>query len=389
MDVDKVKGILMQDLASTARASVPRKDMLSTGSTLLNMACTGYPDCGFFKGHYFWLVGDSSSGKTFLALTCLAEAARNKEFDNYRFILDDVEGGSLMNIERFFGAAVAQRLESPETGKDGEPINSHTIEEFYYHLHDAMGNNRPCIYILDSMDALSSEAEQDAFEENKALAEKGKDAKGSYGDGKAKKNKAGIRQMLADIHDTKSIVIIISQTIDKLNAGPFEEKTTVAGGRSLKFFAGLQIWSKVGAPIKVKVRGKNRTIGVDSVIRIRKNRSTGRDRQIVVPIYYSLGFDDVGGCVDYLVEEGHWKTATRKKSREDRETTKKDVDEDRADEKRSRGIDAKEFSFIGNRDDLIEHIEKEGLEFDLRQLVSEVWHTIEDECTPNRKPRYV
>jgi RecA/RadA recombinase len=382
MNVDQVKQVLMTQ-QTTAKASIDRKDMLSTGSTLLNMACTGYPDGGFFKGHYFWLVGDSSSGKTFLALTCLAEAARNPNFDNYRFILDDVEGGSLMNIERFFGKAVAERLESPELGEDGEPINSHTIEEFYYHLHDAMDSGKPCIYILDSMDALSSDAEQGAFEENKALAEKGKDAKGSYGDGKAKKNKAGIRQMLADIHDTKSIVIIISQTIDKLNAGPFEEKTTVAGGRSLKFFAALQIWSKVGSPIKVNVRGKQRSIGVNSIIGVRKNRSVGRDRKIVVPIYHSLGFDDVGGCVDYLVEEGHWKTAAKKKSRADRDDKEDD------EEKKGTGINAKEFDVVLKRDDLIDHIEKNGLEFDLRQLVSEVWHTIESECTPNRKPRYV
>ena len=42
------------------------KDFLSTGSTLLNLACTGKPYRGFAKGKYYFIVGDSSSGKTFL-----------------------------------------------------------------------------------------------------------------------------------------------------------------------------------------------------------------------------------------------------------------------------------------------------------------------------------
>jgi len=61
---------------------------LSTGSTLLNLACTGKPYYGFAKGHYYFIVGDSVSGKTFLSLTCLAEASINPNFDNYRFIYD-------------------------------------------------------------------------------------------------------------------------------------------------------------------------------------------------------------------------------------------------------------------------------------------------------------
>ena len=56
------------------------KDFVSTGSTLLNLACTGFPDRGFAKGYYYFIVGDSESGKTWLALTCLAEASINKNF---------------------------------------------------------------------------------------------------------------------------------------------------------------------------------------------------------------------------------------------------------------------------------------------------------------------
>lgn len=361
MDVDRIKGILM---AETAKAAIPKKDLLSTGSTLINLACTGFPDGGFFKGAYFWLVGDSQSGKTFLALTCLAEASLNKEFNDYRLIHDDVEGGSLMDIRKFFGDAVAKRLEPPKRDSEGDPLYSQTIEDFYFNLDDALDHKRPCIYILDSMDGLSSEYEGKKFDERKTAAEKGTVAKGDYGDGKAKRNSGSIRHMLARIRDTGSILIIISQTRDNIDAGLFGEKSTVSGGRALKFYASLQLWSSVGSAIKVTVRGKERRVGVISRVRVKKNRTTGRDRGVEVPIYYSVGFDDVGGCVDYLVNEKYWP--------------------------RNKGgmITAKEFDLQLNRDDMIETIESRDLEFDLRQLVADVWHDIEAACAVQRKTRY-
>ena len=41
------------------------RDFVSTGSTLLNLASTGKIDNGFAKGKYYYIVGDSASGKTF------------------------------------------------------------------------------------------------------------------------------------------------------------------------------------------------------------------------------------------------------------------------------------------------------------------------------------
>jgi len=84
---------------------------------LLNLACTGNPNGGFFKGHYFQIVGDSTSGKTFLSLTCLAEANINKHFEDYRFIFDDGEGGALMDLTKFFGAGVADKNRTSSNGR--------------------------------------------------------------------------------------------------------------------------------------------------------------------------------------------------------------------------------------------------------------------------------
>ena len=103
-----------EKLRSKKKEKVPKvQDYLSTGSTLLNLALTGKPNCGFAKGHYYFIVGDSISGKTWLSLSCLAEASLNSSLKNYKFIYDNCEDGALMDIGKFFGKRVAQRMEAP------------------------------------------------------------------------------------------------------------------------------------------------------------------------------------------------------------------------------------------------------------------------------------
>ncbi len=335
---------------------------LSSGSSLLNLACTGDVNAAFLTGHYYYLVGDSSSGKTFLALTCLAEASIKKAFNEYRFIYDNAEDGALMDIQKFFGAGVAQRLEPPRY-VDGEPAYSQSIEELYYNLDDAIKEGKPFIYILDSMDALSSNAEADKFQEQKKAHRKGKDATGSYGDGKAKINSAGIRQVLPGLRATNSILIVISQTRDNIGAMGYGDKKTRSGGRALRFYATLEIWSTCGEKIKKTVLGKPRSIGINSILQIKKNRVTGRDRKVTVPILYELGIDDVGSLVAWLQDEGHWTAKGGK-------------------------LVAPEFDYTGSEAGLIRHIEKHNLEMDLRDLAQDVWNQIEEAANPNRKARY-
>ncbi len=362
IDVEKIKQSLMKS-RSWKRKPMQASDYLSTGSTLLNLACTGKMRGGFVKGHYFFIVGDSVSGKTFLSLTCLAEASINKHFDGYRFIFDNAEDGALMNIERFFGKGVADRLEPPATDKDGNSIYSVTIEDFYFHVDDAFKAKKPFIYVLDSMDSLTSLYEGRKFDERKSAARGGPAAKGDWGDGKPKINSAGIRRVLSKLGKTGSILIVISQTRDNLNAGPFEPSKTRSGGHALRFYATLELWSSVRSRLKKTVKGKQRQVGILSRVAVKKNRLTGQERIIDIPIYHSSGIDDLGGCVDYLVEEGYWSKARTL-------------------------IKAKEFEIALSREALIAHIEDKGLENELRLLVAEVWGDIEEACKVKRKSRY-
>jgi RecA/RadA recombinase len=354
-DTDTIKKMLRR-----LRTSCPPA-LLNSGSTLLNLACSGKPAGAFPVGKYVLLVGDSSSGKTFLSLTCLAEAGINKRFAGYRFIFDAPEDGALMDMQRYFGTAVAKRLEPPKKDADGTPLYSDTIEEFYYNLDDAVEAGSPFIYILDSMDALTSKDESDKFQTQKTASRKGEDAAGSYGDGKAKKNSTGLRKILHKLRTTNSILIIINQTRDNLGFG-FEKKTR-SGGRALKFYATLEIWSSIKGKLFKTVNGQKRQIGIISKIDIKKNRLTGRETSVEIPIFYSVGIDDIGSCVDYLLAEKQWPQSKTGK------------------------ITAQEFDFAGTRDKLIQQIEANDQQSILRGLVAEVWRGIEQSCNVQRKPR--
>lgn len=341
-------------------------NLLSTGSTLLNLNLSGDWRGGLVKGKYFFFVGDTSSGKTFFTCTCFAEAAINPAFEDYRFIHDNVEIGALMNFEKFFGKEAATRIEPPAKNADGSPKYSTTDDEFYFNVDDAFNVGKPFIYVLDSMDALTSRAEIKKFRETKIANRANKEATGDFGDGKAKRNSRGLRTLLHRLEDTGSILIIINQTRDNLDAGLFGPKKTRSGGRALSFYATAEMWTSVVGKIVKAVRGKERKLGITSKIEIKKNRITGRDRTCTIPIKYAYGIDDIDSCIEYLMLEGHWKKAGTKIN--------------------TNGELECDYPLLKSK--LIAHIEENGLENELRLLVVKVWDEIEQACIEPRKSRY-
>lgn len=338
------------------------KDYLSTGSTLLNLALTGNPAWGYLKGHYYLFTGDTSSGKTWLALSALAEAANNPNFDEYRLIYDDVERGALMNKLKFFGKKMVARLEPPKWVDDA-PSYSYWLEDFYFNVMDALEDDRPFIYVEDSMDSLTSEQEVDKFEEKKKAREDNKETTGIMTDGKAKINSQNIRQLITPLHEKKSILLTIHQTRQRIGMGAMFQPKDRSGGNAPGFYAGIELWSKVVGSIRKHVLGKDRQIGTLCEIRTKKNRIQGKDRSVIVPILWSMGIDDTGACVDYLVEEGRW-------------------------HKKKGMIEAPDLDFEGSREKLIRHIEKQDLVRDVREYVTDLWEEIEQACEVHRKPRY-
>lgn len=349
---------------------VKAADFLSSGCTLLNLAVTDHPFCCYKKGSYYYFVGDSESGKTWFTLMALAEAAHHPDFKDYALVHDDVENGALMDKQDYFGTETNSRIISPAKEKDGTPIYSKDVEDFYYYLDDYYKEGTPFVWVEDSMDSLTSSEEEKKFEENKKARRKVKSkdgeesgGKGSYGVSKAKKNSENLRQVMPKLRDTNSILIIISQTRDNIGGGLFGPKKTRSGGNALKFYATIEIWTSVIGKIKKTVKGKPREIGSKIQLVIKKNRVKGLKRKVTVDFYPSFGVDDIGSNIAYLLEEKHW---TKKKG----------------------SIVAPEFDYEGTTEKLIKKIEEEEGETKLAKLVANVWKEIADNCKVERKKKY-
>ncbi len=338
--------------------------LLSTGSTLLNLAMTGRTEGGWMTGHYFLFVGDSDSGKSWFMHTALAEACINSAFDGHRLIYDNTEAKSLMDIGRYFGDRLARRIEPPRE-RGGEPVFSETTEEFYFAVDDALQDGRPFIYILDSQDSLTSNREVKKFDQLKAKS-RGKKVEGSdgdYSDGKAKVHSSHLRKLIAPLARQNSLLIVVNQSRDSFS---MFDRDSYSGGRALKFYAVCQLWSHNAGKLQREYRGKRRQLGIKSKIVVKKNHITGRQMEVTVPIYHSHGIDDTGSCVEWLIDEGVW-------------------ERNRAGLIKAAGIGP---TIEMKQEKLVQHIEEHGMEEDLRDLVGETWREIEEATAVNRKSRY-
>jgi hypothetical protein len=332
----------------------PASDFVSSGSTLLDVHVTGKRGAGFKKGTYVLFVGDSESGKTCTAVTCLAEAARNPAFDDYSLILDDVEYGMLADLDQYFGQTLSQRIQAPNDGNCSE-----SLDECYDNIENALDHG-PCIYVVDSMDVLDAKDDQKKAEEDKKARKAGM--------AKAKMNSTRLRRIVNKIKKTGSILIIISQTRDNVGFG-FETKTR-AGGRALKFYAHLEIWTSIVKKLKKKsrlskqVKEKDREIGAITQLQVKKNRYYGWKGTVQIPFLRGYGIDDIGSCIDYIVGEGYWTRNTK-------------------------GIVASELNMVESRDNLIKAVEEsEKKSAKLRKIVKRVRDEVELLTLAHRKPRY-
>lgn len=349
---------------------IPPEDFLSTGCTQLNLAFTGHPDRGVPKGTFLYLVGDSGSMKTWLAFTLFAEASRNKQFAKHRFVYDAPENGALMEVPHFFGPDAAKRIVPPR-GTKAAPVFSETVQQLYYNIDDALDKG-PCIYVCDSMDGLNADEDDAKFDAEKKAFEAGDEVKGSYGMAKAKANSKNINRVVQRLRKTGSVLVVISQTRDKIG-GMIPGQKTRSGGRALKFYAHLEAWTSVRAPLTRSHMGKVREYGSTIAIDVQKNRVCGWEGKLEVPFIKGFGIDDVGGMVRFLIDEGYWDV-----------TGKRPVGGDVS----SLTVTAPEFDFSGKPEALVQQIQVQDDEAELRSLAAGVWRAIVDGVAPKRKPKY-
>lgn len=325
---------------------------LSTGCTVLNLACSGTTFGGIPAGTFAYLVGDSSTRKTWIGHTALAEACLNPAFKDHALVYFDVEHGVRMDVRQYFGK-LSERIvyEHPDS-----------LEAFYDYVDTALEQS-PCVLVLDSMDGLVPEAEVEQTRKERKARERGREVSGSYKTDKARINSARLRVVVNSLKKTGSILVVISQTRQNIGYGAQFNPKTRSGGDALKFYARLEFWMSVKEKIRKKVGDKDRVVGHKIRFKCAKNHVSGNEGNAVdVTFYRNTGLDDTGTCVDYLCDE-YWKSTKER-------------------------VTAPEFDHDGSREELILKVEREGREKELRMLVSEVWADIDAGSRMTRKSRY-
>lgn len=294
-------------------ASGADKDNLqfvSSGCALMDCALGG----GFVLGRVANIVGDRSSGKTLLAMEICtnfaikypegwiryaeSEAAFDLEYAEAlgapvdRIIFND--NPDLNNIRKRKKKKVDDGDEDDDVPTKPAAVGApmETVEDWQadmeYHLNKYP--KRPGLYIVDSLDALSDEAEQGRdFDE------------GSYGGTKPKQIGKIFRTLATQLEAQNVLLVVISQIRDKLNV-TFGETKTRSGGKALDFYASHIVWLAEIQKMDKTIDGIKRIIGVKVEAYVKKNKVGLPFRRAKYPILFGYGIDDMTACVEWLVE---------------------------------------------------------------------------------------
>jgi len=277
---------------------VPVNKTIPTGVTMLNLAASGDARGGWKRGGIVHIVGDSDTGKSVLAETTPAQAAQDKRFAKYRFYKDDSESSDGFPTEDMFGRELAKRLQAPNA--DG--TSSYYIQDFFFTVYGLSRKPDPFIYLMDSVDGLEGVDNVEKFEANAELYAKGKEMKGSYGDGKAKAASDNLRKIKLALAQTESLLIAVSQTRDNINPDTMAEKTH-AGGRAWKFYSQYQLWLAPRGKLTKSIKGKQQEIGTLARVKLTKNHATGKHLDFVMPLYYGYGIDDEQCSIRWMISK--------------------------------------------------------------------------------------
>ncbi len=260
------KGAVMR-LGENAAMNV---ECIKTGSLMLDIALGigGIP-----KGRIVEIYGPESSGKTTVALHCVAEAQKaggTAAFIDVEHALDPVYASHL-------GVDIDSLLVSqPDSGEQALEIAEALVR-----------SGAVDIIVVDSVAALVTRAEIDG--------EMGDSHVGQL----ARLMSQALRKLAGALSKSNCAAIFINQLREKIGV-MYGNPETTPGGRALKFYSSVRIDVRKGDTIK---EGSD-IIGVHTKAKIVKNKVAPPFKMAEFDIMYGTGISHTGEIVDAGVELG-------------------------------------------------------------------------------------
>ncbi len=260
------KGAVMR-LGENAAMNV---EHIKTGSLTLDVALGigGIP-----KGRIVEIYGPESSGKTTVALHCVAEAQKaggTAAFIDVEHALDPVYASNL-------GVDIDSLLVSqPDSGEQALEIAESLVR-----------SGAVDIIVIDSVAALVTKAEIEG--------EMGDNHVGQL----ARLMSQALRKLTGALSKTNCAAIFINQLREKIGV-MYGNPEVTTGGRALKFYSSVRIDVRKGEVIK----DGSDIVGVHTKAKIVKNKVAPPFKVAEFDIMYGIGISHVGEVVDAGVETG-------------------------------------------------------------------------------------
>ena len=245
-------------------------DVVSTGSLGLDIALGvgGLP-----RGRVVEIYGPESSGKTTLALHCVAEAQKKGgicAFIDAEHALDPI-------YARKLGVAVDDLLISqPDHGEQALEIADTLVR-----------SGAVDVLVVDSVAALvpRSELEGEMGDQQPGL--------------QARLMSQALRKLTASINKSNTMVIFINQIRMKIGV-MYGSPETTTGGNALKFYASVRLdIRRIGA-----IKERDEVVGNQTRVKVVKNKLAPPFKMVEFDIMYGEGISKVGELVDLGVKAG-------------------------------------------------------------------------------------
>jgi len=210
------------------------------------------------------------------------------------------------------------------------------------------------LYIIDSLDALTSEGGLKRFED---AAEKDKPEKDSFNTEKPKYLSMSFFNNLCAIMKGKDVTLIIISQVRENIGIQFGETKKRNGGKAMDFYTHNVVWLAVKEKISQTILGKKITTGVVIKAKVKRSKVTKPYKEEDFIILFDYGPDNIASSLAYLYGP----------------------------EKKELEWNKKKYA----REELIKYIEHNNLQTELAQKVESLWSKIAAKAAPNRLSRIV